>query len=97
MQPTTISVYDRYSLFCRGEGKMTSITVSAKVAPDVAQRISQTGYATSDVMQVGLELFLSLNSDQQTSLMWNHIQCKKRTRALERYRAKRRIAGERLD
>lgn len=84
-------------LFSGRKKKMISITVSAKVSPDVAQRISRTGYSTSDVMQVGLELFLNLTADQQTTLMWNHIQRKKRTRALERYRAKRRVAGERLD
>jgi len=76
---------------------MTSVTVSAKVLPDVARRISQTGYSTSDVMQVGLELFLNLSNDQQTSLMWNHIQRKKRMRALERYRSKRRVSGGSLD
>lgn len=76
---------------------MISITVSAKVSTEFANRISQTGYPTSDVMQVGLELFLSLPPDQQTALMWNHIQRKKRARALERYHAKRRAAGDGLE
>ncbi len=76
---------------------MSNITVSAKVAQEVAYRISQTGYSTSDVMQVGLEIFLNLAPDQQASLMWNHIQRKKRERALQRYHDKRRLALERID
>ncbi len=76
---------------------MTNITVSAKVTPEVAHRISQTGYSTSDVMQVGLEIFLNLAPDQQAGLMWNHIQRKKRERALQRYHDRRKLAVERLD
>ena len=68
---------------------MTNVTVSAKVAPDLAMRINKTGYSTSDVMQVGLEIFLGLSLEQQESLMWDHIQRKKRERALERYQNKR--------
>ncbi len=76
---------------------MINITVSAKVAPELAQRINQTGYSTSDVMQVGLEIFLGLSADQQASLMWGHIQRKKRERALERYSTKRKASAQMVD
>lgn len=76
-------------LFPERRLSMTNVTVSAKVAPEVAMRINQTGYSTSDVMQVGLEIFLGLTPEQQESLIWDHIQRKKRERALERYRNKR--------
>ncbi len=68
---------------------MIAITVSAKVQPEVAKRINQTGYSTSDVMQVGLEIFLNLAPEKQAALILNHIKCKKRDRALERYQNKR--------
>ncbi|MDA8442008.1 MAG: hypothetical protein M0Z55_06490 [Peptococcaceae bacterium] len=68
---------------------MAHVTVSAKVAPELAHRISQTGYSTSDVMQVGLDIFLNLTAEQQAGLMWKHIQRKKRERAMERCRNRR--------
>jgi len=40
-------------------------------------------------MQVGLEIFLNLAPEKQAALILNHIKCKKRDRALERYQNKR--------
>lgn len=64
---------------------MVKVTVSAKVNPELTKRISETGFSTSDVMLVGLEMFLSLPPDDQQTLIWDHLQRKKRERAIGKY------------
>lgn len=64
---------------------MNKVTVTTKVSSEVARRISQIGHPTSDVMLVGLEVFLSLPLDQQAALMRDHFLKKKREKALRLY------------
>lgn len=63
---------------------ITKVTISAKVPSEMVKLINQTGFATSDVMKVGIEMFLNLPHEQKDTLMWDHIQRKKRERAMAR-------------
>lgn len=68
---------------------MSKISVSTKIPQEVIKRISQTGHSTSDVVQVSLEVFLSLPLDRQAALMKEHILRKKREKAMKLYLNKR--------
>lgn len=59
---------------------MTRKTLTTKVMPEVANNLSQTGYSVSDVLNVGLNLFLSLPRKQQELLISQHIKMKKQER-----------------
>ncbi|MHB9095464.1 MAG: hypothetical protein ACYC21_12410 [Eubacteriales bacterium] len=73
---------------------MTKVTISAKVPPEVIKTMSETGYLTSDILLVGLDIFLNLSPDQQSTLMWDLIRSKKKMRAIERSRSKRENSTE---
>lgn len=65
---------------------MGPITVSAKISGETAREILDLGYTTSDVIQVGIQLFLNLSGQEKLTLIEKHLRQKKQERALERYR-----------
>jgi len=64
---------------------LKKITVCAKVPVEMAKKIQQTGFNTSDVIQAGLHMFLSLNPDQQVNQIFKQIQRKRKERVALRY------------
>lgn len=65
---------------------MDSITVSAKIPAIIAKQILDTGFSTSDIVQVGVQWFLLQSKEEQQALIEKHLRHKKRKRALERYK-----------
>lgn len=64
---------------------MTKITISTRVPPELATRISQSGYSISDVIWASVEMFLALPAVRQDSIISAHLWNKKRNRIYRRF------------
>jgi hypothetical protein len=56
---------------------MNRVTVSTKVAKDVVNKITDSGFRISDTLQVGLKLFLDTPEDKKWSLILEQMSKKK--------------------
>lgn len=64
---------------------MNTVTISAKVPTEITDKILQTGYPVSNLIQASLYIFLEMDKDEQDSYMLRFLQEKKLNRALDRY------------
>ena len=64
---------------------MKKVTVCSKVTADIAKKIQQTGFNTSDVIQAGLYMFLGLDPEQQMNQVFKQVQRKRRERVAGRF------------
>jgi len=63
---------------------LNDTTLTTKVPVEMAQLVLETGYSVSDVMQVGLDLFLRLSREEQGQLILSNFKAKKKRIALRR-------------
>lgn len=64
---------------------MTTVTISAKVPTEMTDKIFQTGYPVSNLIQASLYIFLEMDKNEQDSYMLQFLQEKKLNRALDKY------------
>lgn len=64
---------------------MATITLSAKVPIEMADKIFQSSYTVSNLIQVSLHVFLEMDKNEQDRYMLQLLQEKKMNRALDKY------------
>lgn len=75
---------------------MANVTISTKVEREILDEIEKTGYSVSEVVRIGVNVFLELPVEEQKSLFWKHYTQRKQERAFVRRKTiklNRGIAG----
>ena len=64
---------------------MSKVTVSTKVQPETSEKLAETGYPISVVMQALIEHFLNLPTEEQREMVWDQTQKNIKERAIRKY------------
>ena len=64
---------------------MKMVTISTRVPQETAIKAGQLGYQLSDILLIGLEIFMNLPEEEKQSLILRQLALKKQKRAIARF------------